>query len=212
MSWWIEYKKYRKKVKELLFVRSELEYQEELLTETHPVFEAYYRKFCIDSQIDLDYLNKNNGKSVENLFNQSEEERDKLAHKPRKEKNNPTKVFDKIYRAIAKEIHPDKLSKSLSTEEVSEKEELFKKASGAMNKEDWGQLLEVADWLNIKPRSFDGVEGQINTEIEKLNKLIESNKHMYSWAFAQCETDEERNEVVKKFLFHLFDFIVDKND
>ncbi len=135
-----------------------------------------------------------------------------MVHKPRKEKKNPTKVFDKIYRAIAKEVHPDRLSKILTTEEATEKEELFKKATGAMNKEDWGQLLEVADWLNVKPRSFDGIEEQINTEIEKLNKLIENNKHMYSWVFAQCDTDKERNEIVKKFLFHLFGFVVDKND
>ena len=212
MSWWIKYKKYRKKVKELLFVRSELEYQEELLTETHPVFEAYYRKYCVDERIDLDYLNKKNGENVENIFGDSEEKKNKLTHKPRKEKKNPTKVFDKIYRAIAKEIHPDRLPKTLTPDDALEKEELFKKASGAMNKEDWGQLLEVADWLNIKPRSFDGIEEQISTEIEKSNKLIKNNKHMYSWAFAQCETDEERNEIVKRFLFHLFGFIVDKND
>ena len=212
MSWFLNYKKYKRKVKELLFIRSEFEYQEELLAETHPLFEEYYRKFCIDNRIDLDYLNKNNDKKVENIFNQSEQKKERLVHKPRKEKKNPTKVFDKIYRAIAKEIHPDKLSKFLPTAEATEKEEMFKKATGAMNKEDWGLLLEVADWLNVKPRSFDGIEEQIDLEIQKLNKLIENNKNMYSWEFAKCETDEERNRIVEKFLFHLFGFVVDKKD
>jgi hypothetical protein len=212
MSWYLDFKKYKKQIKELLFVRSELEYQEELLSETHPIFEDYYRNFCIDNRIDLDYLHKNNDESIENVFNHSEQKRDKLIHKPRKEKKNPTKVFDKIYREIAKEIHPDKLSSSLSSEEAKEKEELFKKATGAMNKEDWGHLLEVADWLNIKPRSFDGIEEQVRLEITKLKYLIENNKNMYSWEFAQCETDHERDEVVVKFLFHLFGYIVDNSD
>ncbi len=212
MSWYLKYKKYKRKVKELLFIRSELEYQEELLEQTHPEFEKYYRKFCVDNRIDLDYLNKNNDKKVDNIFNHSEEKRDKLIHKPRKEKKNPTRVFDKIYRSIAKEIHPDKLSSLLSLQEIQEKEEMFKKATGAMNNEDWGRLLEVADWLNVKPLSFDGIEEQIDLELVKLKNLIQNNKNMYSWAFANCETDEERNKVVENFLFHLFGFVVDKKD
>ena len=79
-----------------------------------------------------------------------------------------------------------------------------------MDKEDWGKLLEVADWLNIKPRTFEGIEEQIKLEIEKLKKLIENNKKMYSWAFVECETDEQRNRVVEQFLFHLFKYNVDK--
>jgi len=212
MSWFLEYKKYKKQVKQLLFVRSELEYQEELLEQTHPEFEKYYRKFCADNRIDLDYLNKNNDKKVEEIFNKSEEKKDKLIHKPRKEKSAPSKVFDKIYRSIAKEIHPDKLSPSLSPEEFKEKEDMFKQATGAMNMEDWGNLLEVADWLNIKPRSFEGFEEQITLEIAKINLLIENNKNMYSWQFAKCKTDEQRDIIVVKFLFHLFGYVVDSDN
>jgi len=212
MSWYLELKKYRKKVKELLFVRSELEYQEEALKETHPIFEKYYRQYCIDHNIDLKELNKNNSSKVEDIFKQAEVEMEGLVHKPRKQKKNPTKVFDKIYRAIVKEIHPDKLSKFLSTQETAEKEEKFKIAAGAMSKEDWGKLLEVADWLNIKPRFFDGIAEQINLEIIKLKKLIDNNEKMYSWHFIECETDEQRNNVVKNFLEHLFGYKVDKSN
>ena len=122
MSWYIELKKYRKGVKELLFVRSELEYQEEVLKDTHHEFEAYYRRYCADRDISLQQLNEKNDVRVGNLFKQAEDKKAALAHKPRREKINPTKVFDKIYRAIAKEIHPDKLSKLLPTKEIAERE------------------------------------------------------------------------------------------
>ena len=89
---------------------------------------------------------------------------------------------------------------------------MFKQASEAIEKSDWGKLLEVADWLNIKPRHFDGIEELIRQEINKIKNLIENNKNMYSWEFAQCETDEQRDEIVVKFLFHLFGYIVDKNN
>jgi hypothetical protein len=100
----------------------------------------------------------------------------------------------------------------LSLNEITEKEEMFKKATGAMSKEDWGHLIEVADWLNIKPRSFDGIGEQIGLELGKLKNLIANNKSMYSWEFAECETEEERDRIVERFLFHLYGYKVDKGD
>jgi len=212
MSWYLKLKKYRKKVKELLFVRSELEYQEEVLKDAHPTFEVYYRQYCVKNNIDLAELNKTNGVKVESIFKESEAKKKGLIHSPRKERKNPTKVFDQIYRTIAKQIHPDKLSKQLSTEEIAEKEEMFKKAVEAMSKEDWGKLLEIADWLRVKPKTFNGIEEQLNLEIGKLKELIQNNEKMYSWAFSKCETEQGRDQVVIKFLFHLFGYIVDKRD
>ena len=91
-------------------------------------------------------------------------------------------------------------------------EEMFKKAANAMEKEDWGKLLEVADWLDIKPRNFDGFEKEIEGEIEKLKKLIENNKKTFSWAFFNCKTIEEKNQVVINFLQQMFGIIVDKTN
>ena len=210
MSWYLNYRKYKKQVKKLLYFRSELEYQEEVLKTAHGDFERYYSQYCGERNIDLVELNNKNAKKVKNILEVTEASKEALIHKPKKEKPNPTKAFDQIYRSIAKTLHPDKLPDNLPIEEAIEKEEKFKEAASAMDKEDWGKLLEVADWLNIKPRTFEGIEEQIKLEIEKLKKLIENNKKMYSWAFVECETDEQRNRVVEQFLFHLFKYNVDK--
>tara|TARA_Y100001963_G_scaffold148933_1_gene227641 strand:- start:165 stop:803 length:639 start_codon:yes stop_codon:yes gene_type:complete len=212
MSWYLQFKKYRKQIKELIFYRSELEYQEEVLKEAHVEFDVYCRKFCLDKQIDLDYLNKNNIERVEQECSRVESVIEGLVHKPRSERKNSSKVFDKIYREIAKEVHPDKLSKLLSLPEVEEKEEMFKKASSAMDKEDWGILLEVADKLNIKPKNFDGMATEIAKEIERLKSLITNNEQMFSWVFAKADTDQERDQVIKNFLLQLFGYDVDKRD
>tara|TARA_B100000131_G_C17889829_1_gene521842 strand:- start:63 stop:701 length:639 start_codon:yes stop_codon:yes gene_type:complete len=212
MSWYLQYKKYRKKVKELLFHRSELEFQEEVLKDAHIKFEEYYRKYCIDNRIDIDQLNKNNAETVHNIYHDARTKEEGLVHMPKNKRQTSVKVFDKIYREIAKEIHPDKLCTLLSLPEIQEKENMFKKASGAMNKEDWGILLEIADKLNIKPKNFDGMEPEIEKEINKLKNIIENNEKMYSWVFAGCDTDIERDQVVKNFLFHLFGYVVDKSN
>mgnify|MGYP001447200531 CR=1 FL=1 len=212
MSWYLNYKKYKKQVKELLFYRSELEYQEEVLKEAHVEFEKYYCKYCADNRIDLDYLNKNNETTVQNIYDQSNAATKELVHKPRSKREKSVKVFDKVYREIAKEIHPDRLSSLLSLSELEEKEDMFKKATGAMDKEDWGVLLDIADKLNIKPKNFDGMAFEINKEIDKLKKLIENNEKMYSWVFFNCESQQDKDQVVKNFLFHLFGFVLDKKD
>tara|TARA_Y100000593_G_scaffold79438_1_gene147914 strand:+ start:6501 stop:7139 length:639 start_codon:yes stop_codon:yes gene_type:complete len=212
MSWYLSYKKYKKQVKELLFYRSELEYQEEVLKEAHAEFDKYYIKFCSERNINLEDLRQNNVERVEKEYSKAEAKKEGLVHKPRSERKSSSKVFDKIYREIAKEIHPDKLSKLLSLSEANEKEEMFKKASGAMNKEDWGILLEIADRLNIKPKNFDGMAEEIKKEIKRLKNLIENNEKMFSWAFINADSDEERDQVIRNFLSQLFGYVVDKSD
>ncbi len=212
MSWFLSYKKYKKQVKELLFYRSELEYQEEVLKEAHIEFEKYYRKFCIDNRIDLDYLNKNSAERLQKAHDEADSKKEGLVHKPKSQRKSSVKVFDKIYREIAKEVHPDKLSTLLSLSEIEEKETMFKKASGAMDIEDWGVVLEIADRLSIKPKNFDGMEEEIKKEIEKIKKLINNNEQMFSWAFFSAKTIEEKNQVIKNFLLLLFGFDIDKVD
>ena len=210
--WLWNYRNYRRKVKELLFYRSELEFQEEVLKTVHPEFEKYYREYCATKGIDIDLLNKNKSTQVDEQLNTASEKKEKIFNKSKKIKKQTNKAFEKIYREIAKKVHPDKLARRLPTPEVVEKEAMFKKAASAMKQKDWGNLLEVAEKLEIKPRNFDGLETEIVKEIRKIKALIANNEKMYSWAFYKSETKEEKDQVVKNFLLQLFGYIVDKND
>ena len=53
---------------ELKFLRSELTYQEEVLSVAHQDFEMYYREWCENNEIDLQELNKNNQERVDRLI------------------------------------------------------------------------------------------------------------------------------------------------
>ena len=68
MSWMLKYKKYKKKVKELLFARSELEYQELMLKDAHYEFEEYYLRYCAENNIDLQSLKQDNEQKVDEIF------------------------------------------------------------------------------------------------------------------------------------------------
>jgi len=206
MSWFLNYKKYKKKVRELLFARSELEYQETILKDAHYEFEVYYLRYCAENNIDLSSLKQGNEEKVENIFAKSNSKKNELIHKPVEKAQDKTKVFNSIYREVAKKIHPDKLSIFLPEDEIREKENMFKSAAGAMTNADWGKLLEVADRLNIKPKTFEGMPEQLDLEIEKVNKIVNLNKTTYSWIWANCEDEECKERVVLSFLHQLFNY------
>lgn len=207
MSWFLKYKKYKKKVKELLFVRSELDYQEEILKDAHYEFEIYYLRYCAENNIDLPSLKEGNQRRIDTIFSETEGKKNELIHKPiETEKKKNTKAFNLVYKEIAKKIHPDKLSIFLPEEEIREKEDMFKTAASALNVGDWGKLLEVADKLSIKPKNFDGMMEELDLEIEKINKIVAHNNNTYTWHWVNCEDDECKQNVVLNFLHQLFGY------
>ena len=206
MSWLLKYKKYRKKVKELLFARSELEYQDTILSDAHRDFEEYYLRYCAENSIDLPRLKSGKEDKIDNIFSTTEAKKESLIHKPIEKAKDKTKVFNGIYKEIAKRIHPDKLSIFLPVDELNAKESMFKTASGAMKDCDWGKLLEIADKLDVKPKTFDGMIEQMDLEITKINKIVSHNNNTYSWIWYNCESEGCKEEVIKNFLHHLFDY------
>ena len=118
MSWLLDYKKYRKKVKELLFARSELEYQDMILSDANHDFEEYYLRYCAEKNIDLSSLKSGREQKIDNIFSTTEAKKEALIHKPVEKAKDKTKVFNGIYKEIAKRIHPDKLSIFLPVDEL----------------------------------------------------------------------------------------------
>jgi hypothetical protein len=211
MSWNRSYLQYKKLVKELLFVYSEKEYMDEVLKSSHNDFERYYLDFCKAYGINKEKFEKRNAENVEKLLpspqEQAEDEtgRVPLKAKPPPKKDAAYRTFNRIYRLIAKKIHPDKFSNLKKTEEIIHKEEMFKQASSAFNEQNWGSLLDVAEKLDIKPHSFDGLNRRLRDEISNVRKQISEKENVYSWKFHLCEEDEEcRRKLMKHFVKQLF--------
>ena len=66
----IERKRYNKHIMELKFLRSELSYQEEVLSVAHQDFEIYYRQWCDDNGINLSELNQKHETRVSKILSQ----------------------------------------------------------------------------------------------------------------------------------------------
>ena len=99
---------------ELKFLRSELKYQEEVLSVAHQDFEIYYREWCDKNGVNLTELNQKHESHISKIVppsNFPDLEHDEngisiLRDKPVEKKEQ--KKFTNLFKQVAKLAHPDK--------------------------------------------------------------------------------------------------------
>ena len=191
----LEKKKFKKLYRELQYQRSELEYVLEILKDAHIEFEIYHKEYCKERDIDLKSLNKNNKKKVKQQLSKVVE--NDSAPKVDMVDNTDSKQFKRIYREIAKILHPDK----------GGDEKKFKEASDAMANKNWDILLELCEKHNIDITNYAAINKILKKKIEETKNKIKKEKSTYSWLLYMCDDKETcKHNVVKKFLKHLFQY------
>lgn len=199
MSYKIKLRKYQKLLKEVVYLRSELEYQEEVLKEAHLDFDSFYREWCAKNEIDIDSLNKEHSKRVREIIpdkKQNFSDKDELIPTEKIDIKRKANKLSKLYKKLARELHPDK-------EEGNE--EKFARISDAYNNGRWSVLLEAASDLGMQPDNFEDIFPLMREEIKELKQKIANNETTYSWKLFECEDNKDCMEnIVKQFLKHLF--------
>ena len=203
-------KRYKKLVKQLLFAYSELEYVEEVLKEAHKEFEQYYQNYCKSNNIPIEQLNKDNSAKLDKVYKREQTKADdqgivQYDNQETKDKNH--KLFQRMYRIIAKKLHPDKFANQKQTPEVLEKIEAFKQATGAYNKNNWAKFLDICEKYDILPTRYEKINSLIRDEISEIHKQVNNKKLSFSWRLYECEDDEDcKGNVIKSFLYQLFKY------
>ena len=189
----ISSKRITKLRKELEYWRSELEYIQEILKEWHLKFDEYHRLYCVENNIDLSALNKKNAKKLEELLPSTIKQQ--ITRVTSKKENNS--ALKKIYKQLAKKIHPD----------LGGDEEEFKKVVNALDEGKIEKLLDMCDKHVILVEADEEIIAVFKKEISRIKQKIKEEKSTYSWALYSCEENEKcKEKIVKKFLKHLFNY------
>jgi hypothetical protein len=203
-------KRYKKLVKELLFAYSELEYVEAVLKDAHAEFELYYQDYCKKNDVPIDKMNKKNAERLEKVYPKKQNKTDEegvIQYEETKVDKENHKVFQRMYRIIAKKLHPDKFSNQEQTVEVLEKIEAFKQATGAYNKNNWAKFLDICEKYDILPTRYEKINSLIREEISEIGKKVNEKKLSFSWRLYECEDDKTcKDKVIKNFLYQLFKY------
>ena len=119
--------------------------------------------------------------------------------------------FNKLFRRIAMELHPDKLSKIKSEEEKKHKTQKFNEAKQALDKKKYFVLLDLAKELNITtPKNYRQQIRWMKKEITKIENSIDASKKTYNYLFSECDTEEEKDDLIVKFMNQLFGINIQK--
>ena len=176
-----------------------MKYVEEVLRDGNQDFEIYYRQYCEDNDIDLSALNTKHSARVKGIFSNHTGITKAVESKMRQSEFDSKKLF----RQIAKKFHPDTLAADDPRKE--EYENVFKKASGAIDQGRWGELFDVAEQYDLDLEDYDEINKSLKLDVQRIKKEIQLKKDSYAWLLNECEEETNcKNNVVKRFLKHLF--------
>lgn len=193
--------KFKKLLNEYRSLKFELEYVREAIIESQWDFEEYYLEYCANKEIDIHELNDKNKKKVEKTFESKgvDSIRKSIEVEHRKEEFNSKEIF----KQIARKFHPDTIPDDDPDKE--KKENVFKRATSAIDKAKWGELFDIVDEYDLNLKNYDEVYKSLKADIKRTKKTIEAEKSSYSYLFHECEGDNNcRDNVVKRFLKQLF--------
>jgi len=114
-------------------------------------------------------------------------------------------AFNKVFRKLAMVLHPDKLEKTLTKEERDDKLKMFKESKAALEARKYFVLLDAAEKFNITtPRNYKQQIRWMKKETSKLNQELNKEKNTYNYIFSECESENEKDDLIKRFMVQLF--------
>jgi hypothetical protein len=203
--------KYKKLLNELKFKNEELEIIEESMYDAHVGFEEYYSAFLEERGLTRQELEESKTKKFEKLSEEMSkpptQETDEtgltILDQLSDEDQEAKKVFAKLYKDIVKKCHPDRLSMD-DVEYFNKMNSRFKAATWGYNNAKWSIVSKVAQELGIKPSNYKKMNGHLRREVKVVDEKIDAHKRTYSWKLYEAEEKEEKDDVIRDFIYVLF--------
>jgi hypothetical protein len=222
--------KWKRALNEIKYKHEELELIKELATGSASEFQLFLEEYCKNNSIDLrsltptqklnktkpkqgsenkqisedDTANNDLGMVIAPQLGNKQQIAQPLEEHETKEKDEMKVIFTKLFRKLALNLHPDRIQ-GLSEQERSERIDLFKKAKLALDNEDYFLLIEMSDRFKIRnPKNYKQQTKWMKKKIKNLNVEISNEKRTYNFMFGNCDTIEEKETLIKNFLFQLF--------
>jgi hypothetical protein len=229
--------KWKRALSTLRYAYEELQYVEEASKVGALEFESFYRQFCAERGISIADLDAKNKSKIEELYGRNEITDGDTEDEPDIDSTDNVSIvvhdqktpqaseeeyqmtaddiamhdaFSKLFKRIALKLHPDRIDKNLPPEEIKSRISMFQKANHAFDDKKYYTLLDIAETFNVStPRNYDlqtrWMKRETNVTLQEVNSL----KNKYNFSFAEAETTEAKEALIKKFIFQLFKITVD---
>ena len=225
--------RWRRYLNELRHAHEEIEFIREITKATANEFQIYYEEYCGRHELDLNNLNKTHSAKIEKAYGErspqemnidgnsgqialhegaaDEDGREQYTAAPEeeykmtKDEQEIHDTFNKVFRKLAMILHPDKISKDVEQKEREEKLSMFKEAKLALEKRKYFVLLDLALKFDITPpRNYQQQIRWMKKEIDRMEEQISKERATYNYSFSECDTDDEKDALIKSFMTQLF--------
>mgnify|MGYP003650070242 CR=1 FL=1 len=195
--------KWKRALNEIKFKHNELDLVKEMCDSHGPQFQMFLEEYCAKNSIDLQKLNRE--KSIREAPKKKETiAKERRISAEKKDVDQIAIIFKNLFKKLAMFLHPD-LSVGLTEEEKQDRLSMFKEAKQALADKRYFVLLEMSERFKIRmPKNYKQQTRWMKARIIQLDQEIQSQKHTYNYVYAECETTEEKERIVKNFLRQIF--------
>jgi len=200
-------REYTKLIFEMKFLYADLEYHEVVFEESKEAFNKGLKDFMHRHNIKgniLDYQNKNQPEQTELKIKSKMDQTpspEEFYNAPLKESKITNKELSKLFKEIAVQTHPDKLSKDAPPHEKTKKINMFLKAKKAAEEDDWFKLQEVALDLGIDlPPPTENQLKLLKEKILDMKNNIEKMVGTFAWKWNNLETIKNKDSLMKQYM------------
>lgn len=187
------------------FLYADLEYHEVIFEESKEAFNKglrdFMRRYNIKGKIE-DYESKNKPEETKvKIKSEMDVNAEDYYSEPLKESKITDKELSKLFKEIAVQTHPDKLTSGMSAQEKSKKIDMFMKAKKAAEEDDWFRLQEVALDLGIDiPPPTKNQLNLLREKIQDIKDKIHKMSDTFAWKWNDLETIENKDQLMKRFM------------
>ena len=82
---------------------------------------------------------------------------------------------------------------------------MFKEAQAALKEERYYFLLELSERFGVRtPKNYKQQARWMKIKVQELDFKIDQEKTTYNYKYAECDTEEEKNQLIKNFIYQVF--------
>jgi len=221
--------RWKRMVNEVRFLHNERDLVIEIIKEAGPQFHEHYLRVAAQNNLDVHELNKKHQQKLEELYRDMSPKKSEISEQdsldsgslamyegPQILEDNDYQIlkddteikdsFKKLFKQLALKLHPDKITGAVTIEQGMENLRLFQEAQSALVEQRYFVLLDLAERYNIsQPKNYKQQVRWMKKESERLTSKIKKHKDSYNYIFSECNSDEEKDMLIKRFVAHLFD-------
>jgi len=221
--------KLRRTLNELRYLYEELEFVEDICKSGAIEFDAYYKEYCAQNNIDIKELNRQHAEKIQKAYGvEPPKETETLSAVPHTGSTElstfletPEKefvpdddakfkdmhiMFNKIFKKLALRLHPDRIENYiLDNDHKFKLKNDFASARNSLEKKTYFRLLKIAEKHDIY--ATENLDLQLlwfQKERNNLKKHISKQKQTYNYIFSEHESSTKRDNLIKDFLHQLF--------